>query len=592
MSDPNPSHPLTRLLDYASDHRGRVWGAGACSVLNKLFDLAPPALIGAAIDIVVEREDSLLASFGVTDVMYQLVVLAAVTVAIWGLESLFQYAQGWYWRNLAQTVQHELRIDAYDHIQRLDLAYFHEESTGSLMSILNDDINQLERFLDTGANDLIQVATTAVAVSATFFVLAPGVAWMAMLPIPFIIWGSFKYQSLLEPRYAEVRDRVGLLNDRLSNNLTGIATIKSFTTEDYERERIREESDAYREANRRAIKLSSAFSPLIRMIIVVGFVATLVWGGKLTLDGELAVGTYSVLVFLTQRLLWPLTRLGQTFDLYQRAMASTRRVLNLLDTSIVIGDGERELDVEQVDGEIVFDDVSFAYPDREPLLEDFDLVVPAGATVGVVGPTGSGKTSLINLLLRFYEPQEGEIRLDGVDVAEYDLESLRRALGLVSQSTFLFHGSIRENISYGSFDAADEAVARAARTAEAEEFIDEMPRDYETTVGERGETLSGGQRQRMSIARAILKDPPVLILDEATSAVDNETEAAIQRSINHITEERTTLIVAHRLSTVRHADTIVVLTDGAIVEQGRHEELVDLGGVYADLWSVQTGGAG
>jgi ATP-binding cassette subfamily B protein len=591
VSQPTPDnkHPLKRLLSYASSQRRRLWAAVAASVLNKIFDLAPPALIGAAVDVVVEREDSLIASFGVVDVFDQLIVLAAATLVVWALESAFQYLHSWLWRNLAQTIQHELRIEAYSHIQDLEIAYFHEQSSGGLMSILNDDINQLERFLDTGANDLIKVMTTAVVVSIAFFALAPGVAWMAMMPIPFILWGSFKFQHLLAPRYAEVRERVGLLNGQLANNLTGIATIKSFTTEDYEKERIEAESQAYRQANKKAIVLSSAFSPLIRMVIVGGFIATLVYGGHLVLEDTLAVGTYSVLIFLTQRLLWPLTRLGETFDLYQRAMASTNRVMNLLETPIRIDDGDISLDPDQIDGEIRFEDVTFAYPQREPILERFALDIPAGATVGIVGATGSGKTTIINLLLRFYDPQQGRVVLDGVDISSLEMSDLRGAIGLVSQSGFLFHGTVRENIAYGTFDATDAQIEQAARAAEADEFIHKLPDGYDTVVGERGETLSGGQRQRVSIARALLKDPPVLIFDEATSAVDNDTEAAIQRSLSKVTRDRTTLIIAHRLSTVRNADFIVVLEDGHIVEEGDHEQLVAEDGLYARLWRVQTG---
>jgi ATP-binding cassette subfamily B protein len=457
------------------------------------------------------------------------------------------------------------------------------------MSVLNDDINQLERFLDTGANEIIKVATTAVVVSIAFFAFAPGVAWMAMFPIPFILWGSFKFQHLLAPRYAEVRERVGLLNGQLANNLTGIATIKSFTTEEYETERIKAESQAYRAANKKAIVLSSAFSPLIRMVIVVGFIATLVYGGHLVIEDALAVGTYSVLIFLTQRLLWPLTRLGETFDLYQRAMASTHRVMNLLETPIRIDDGTVRLGSKEVDGEICFEDVTFSYPQRQPILDSFALEIPAGTTVGIVGATGSGKTTLINLLLRFYDPQQGRVVLDGVDICDLEMDDLRGAIGLVSQSVFLFHGTVRDNIAYGTFEATDADIEQAAQAAEADEFIGELPDGYDTVVGERGETLSGGQRQRMSIARALLKDPPVLIFDEATSAVDNDTEAAIQRSLNKVTEDRTTLIIAHRLSTVRNADFIVVLDDGHIVEKGDHEALLAEDGQYARLWRVQTG---
>lgn len=587
---PMERHPLKRLLEYGRAYRGRLWQAATCSVLNKIFDLAPPALIGAAIDVVVEREESLIAHLGITDVTHQLILLALLTVLIWGLESLFQYLQAWLWRNLAQTVQHDLRLETYGHIQQLQMAYFHEQSTGGLMAILNDDINQLERFLDIGADDILQVTTTAVVIVTAFFVLAPEVAWMAMLPIPLIIWGSFKYQRLLSPRYARVRQDVADLNGQLNNNLSGIATIKSFATEDYEVERIDRLSDGYRQSNRHAIRLSSAFSPLIRMAIVIGFTATLVYGGLLTIEGELAVGTYSVLVFLTQRLLWPMTRLGKTFDLYQRAMASTKRVLDLLEVPVTIDDGDEPLPAAEVDGEIRFCDIEFGYTDREPILRDFNLDVDAGTTLGVVGATGAGKSTLINLILRFFDPQRGQILIDGHRLSDLDLGDLRRAVGLVSQDAFLFQGTVRDNIAYGTFEATDEEVRRAARLAEATPFIDELPDGYDTVIGERGETLSGGQQQRISIARAILSNPPILILDEATSAVDNATEAAIQRSMDHLARDRTMIVIAHRLSTVRGADRIIVLDEGKIVERGSHEELVEAEGIYAELWDIQTGG--
>jgi ATP-binding cassette subfamily B protein len=558
--------------------------------LNKIFDLAPPILIGMAIDVVVSQEDSFLAQLGVTNVVTQLWILAILTLLVWGLESAFQYAYQVLWRNLAQTLQHELRVEAYSHVQGLEMAYFEDRSTGGLMSILNNDINQLERFLDIGANDIIQVVTTVLVVGAMFFILAPEVAWMAFLPMPFILWGSIRFQKRIAPLYAAVRERVSILNGQLSNNLGGIATIKSFTAEEHEKERISQLSDGYRESNREAISLSSAFVPIIRMIIVIGFIATLVFGGILVVRGELNVGAYSTLVFMTQRLLWPLTRLGQTIDLYQRAMASTSRVLDLLDTNSAIEDGVRRLPVEQVQGTVVFEDVNFEYSGHDmPVIHKLSLRVPAGETVALVGATGSGKTTLVKLLLRFYDIQSGVIRLDGQDVRDLRLADLRRAIGFVSQDVFLFHGTVRENIAYGSFDASLDEIVEAARIAEAHEFIAELPHGYDTVVGERGQKLSGGQRQRLSIARAVLKDPPVLILDEATSSVDNETEAAIQRSMERIIIGRTTIMIAHRLSTVRNADRIYVLERGVIREHGRHEELVTGDGIYAGLWRVQTG---
>lgn len=591
MPKTKKSHPLIRLWGYARTHHREMVLASLYSILNKIFDLAPPLLIGAAVDTVVQKQDSFIARIGVADVGDQLLVLAALTVVIWVFESLFQYLYQVAWRNLAQTLQHELRIDAYDHVQHLKLAYFEDRTTGGLLAILNDDINQLERFLNVGVNDIWQVVTTVLVIGGIFFYTAPNVAWMAMLPMPFIIWGSIRFQRTLAPRYAAVRAQVGALNGQLANNLGGIATIKSFTAESHELGRVTVESDRYRVANRSAIALSSAFVPLIRMLIMGGFIAILVSGGNMTLTGALPVGVYSVLIFITQRLLWPLTSLGDTLDLYQRAMASTDRALDLLDADALLLDGSTSLVAKAVEGAIELENVNFEYQntDNRSVIHNLSLDIRAGETVGIVGSTGAGKTTLVKLLLRFYDVQEGCIRLDGHDLRNLRIRDLRRAIGFVSQDVYLFHGTVRENIAYGTFDASDELIIEAAKIAEAHDFIMSLPNGYDTIVGERGQKLSGGQRQRISIARAVLKDPPVLILDEATSSVDNETEALIQRSLEKIAVGRTTIVIAHRLSTVRNADRIFVLERGQLIEQGKHDELVISGGIYAKLWGVQTG---
>jgi ATP-binding cassette subfamily B protein len=587
MASPQP--PLQRLLRSLHPHRRLVWLAAGCSVLNKLFDLAPPVLIGLAVDVVVQQNTSWLAAFGITSVPGQLGVLAALSFVIWSAESLFEYLYALLWRNLAQTVQHELRLEAYNHLQQLEMGFFEASSSGRLLAILNDDINQLERFLDHGANEILQLITTVLAVGGAMVWLSPTVAGVSFIPIPLILWGSLNFQKRLQPRYREVRERAGDLASRLANNLGGMLTIKSYAAEPWENQRLAEQSQAYRISNARAIRFSAAFIPLIRFAILFAFLAILVIGGLQAWSGTIAVGTYSFLVFITQRLLWPLTSLGRTLDDYQRAMASSQRVLDLIDTPIAIPSGDRPLPLNQVRGALHFRAVDFAYSGREPLLRHFNLEVPAGSTIGIVGATGSGKSTIVKLLLRLYELQGGEILLDGIPIHQLQLADLRRAIGLVSQEVFLFHGTVAENIAYGSFNAPRAAIERASELAEAARFIEALPQGYDTVVGERGQRLSGGQRQRIALARAILKNPPVLILDEATAAVDNETEAAIQRSLDLITAERTTLVIAHRLSTVRHADQIVVMDQGRIVEQGSHDSLIAAGGAYVNLWRVQAG---
>lgn len=590
-------HPLFRLMTHTQHHRKQVGLATLTSVLNKIFDLAPPFLIGAAVDVVVSREDSFLAMAGYPDVEQQLLILAVLTITVWGLESLFEYIFSVLWRNLAQTIQHELRLTTYEHVQQLEMAYFEDRSTGGLLAILNDDVNQLERFLDSGANDLIQVITTVTVIGGIFIVMVPSVAWMALLPMPFVIWGTMIFQKRIAPRYAAVREQNGLLNAQLANNLSGVATIKSFTAEEFEVNKIGRESEAYKESNKWAIRLSSAFVPLIRMVIVSGFTAILVSGGKLVISGVLNIGIYSTLVFMTQRLLWPLTQLGSMLDLFQRAMASTKRVLDLLDTEPKIVDGDEKIVLEDVKGHVYIKDITFKYSFLGDILEEeipvtlknLNINIPAGDTVAIVGPTGSGKSTLVKLLLRLYDVQKGGVQIDGIDIRKMKLSDLRKSIGFVSQDVFLFHGTVEENIRYGSFGASREEIINAAKVAEAHEFIESLVQGYDTIVGERGQKLSGGQRQRISIARAVLKNPPILILDEATSSVDNETEVAIQRSLEKIVVGRTTIVIAHRLSTVRNADRIYVLKEGVLQEEGKHDELTIGNGIYAGLWKVQTG---
>jgi len=564
------------------------------SVLNKFFDILPEVLIGVAVDIVVNGEKSFLAreilsNWGIVDTWHQLLLLGGLNVVIWGFESLTEYLHHIKWRNLAQSLQHDMRLDAYDHVQKLTLSYFENRKTGNLMSILNDDINQMERFLNTGANEIIQVVCSSLMVSAVFFVLQPTIALVALLPVPLILLGAFWFQKKLAPRYAAVREAAGNVNAKLNNNLLGLATIKSFAAEAFELNRVRTASEQYRQKNAEAIKINSAITPVIRMAILMGFTTTLVYGGYLTIHGELAVGAFSVLVYLTQRLLWPLTQLANVADMYQRSMASIDRALSLLVTPISIPYEGIHIDKTMVKGALRFEQVAFSYDESAQVLSQLNLDIPAGQTVGFVGATGAGKSSLIKLLLRFYQPSEGVITSDGVDIQKLNLQDWRRCIGYVSQDTFLTDGTIAENIAYGI--RADEVqILEAADQANVLDFVATLPHGIHTPIGERGQKLSGGQRQRIALARAILKDPPILLLDEATSAVDNETEAAIQQSLNVVAKGRTSLIVAHRLSTVRHADVIYVMEQGQIVESGTHDALIMKGGQYAELWRLQTGG--
>ncbi len=579
-------HPLKRLYVYAAPHRARAIRASLYSTLNKFFDVLPEILIGVAVDVVVNQRESFLARLGIVEPMTQLLWLTALTIVIWALESLFEYLYAVNWRGLAQDLQHGLRQAAYEHLQQLPPDSIARARSGRLMALMNEDINQVERFVNTGANDLIQVFVSSLLVGAVFFVMTPTLAVLAILPIPLIVIGAFWFQARLGPRYAAAREAAATLSARLDNNLRGMATIQAYTAEDFEAGHLRAASDGYRASNAEAIRFAAAITPVIRLAILIGFVATLLYGGWLTLQGQLGVGSYSALVYLTQRLLWPMTRLADMTDLYNRAMASVNRVLDLLATPAPVRATGQLPAPER--GELQFEAVEFAYGER-PALAGVSFDVPAGATVALVGSTGSGKSTLLKLLLRFLDPQSGRIRLDGADIHGIDPGQLRQRIAFVAQEPFLTDGTVADNIAYGDGAPDPARIEAAARAAEAHDFIVALPGSYGHAVGEAGSELSGGQRQRIALARALYRDPLILVLDEATSAIDNETEAAISHSLRSAAQGRSVLVVAHRLSTVRHADCIHVLDHGRIIESGSHDELLARDGQYARLWRLQTG---
>ncbi len=585
--------PMRRLFQYLNRYRLHLIAASTSSIICKIFDLMPPLLTGWLVATVTHQPPHWMISLvGSSNPWHLAILIAVLTVFIFGMESVSQWGAEFGFRTLAQKAQHDLRIATYENLQRREIAFFEQHRLGDTLALLNDDVNQLERFLNSGFNEILQLCTLIIFSTYVLFSISWQLAIIAFAPLPIIIAGSFWFQSAISPRYRKMRDSVGALASRFENNLSGIMVIKSFTAENFEASRVAEASQAYVDANYQAIKLNTLFVPIIRMAISLGFAGVLLLGSYWILQGSDVITVAGLVVFsmLTQRMLWPMTRLGQTFDDYARAKASAVRTFGLLNTETLIKDPPQATPLTRAKGDIEFHHVKFQYHPEIPVISNLHFSIKAGETVGIAGQTGAGKSTLIKLLLRLYDVTDGSITLDGVDLRQYRLNDLRRNIALVSQDVYLFHGTIFENIAYGNVDATLEHVKSAAKSANLNRFIDTLPLGYDTIVGERGIKLSGGQRQRLSIARAILKDAPILIFDEATSSVDSETEREIQANLAHLTAGKTALIIAHRLSTIREADRILVLRNGEIIEQGSHDNLIGLGGNYAELWLTQTGG--
>ena len=590
MSKTKNHYPIYLLSAYLKQWKGRVIKASTYSVLNKLFDVAPEVLIGVAVDLVVKKNQSFVASLGFESINSQVLFIGGLTFAIWVLESLFEYLYLIEWRGLAQNLEHDLRIRAYDHAQLLDLSWHEKQTIGNITSILNDDVNQLERFLNNGVNQIIQVTTSTVLIGIIFFYISPLIASIAIVPVPIIFFIGVSFQKKLSPRYKTIREKVGALNTTIVNNLMGIQIIKSLMTFSFEKQSVNKMSQDYQQENIRAISISSAFNPLIRMGVLAGFLGTMLIGSYMALSGTLEVGSYSVLVFLTQRFLWPFTTLSTLIDDFERTMASTKRIFNMMNVDRKIKNIDFPILLNDCKADISFDNVGFSYDNQKPLFVDFNLSIPFGSSIGIVGDTGSGKTTIAKLLLRLYDIDKGKITIGEIPLDTIDISFLRKRIGIVNQSPFLFNASIKDNIGYGLKNLKMDQIEHAAHQSQATEFIEKLPKGFDTIVGERGQMLSGGQQQRIAIARTVVRNPDIIIFDEATSSVDNKTEQLIQKALFNIQKGRTSIIIAHRLSTIRNCSTIFLIKDGQVVEKGNHESLVnDRSSYYSQLWDIQTG---
>ncbi|MFJ5117141.1 ATP-binding cassette domain-containing protein [Kitasatospora sp. NPDC088548] len=585
--DGSARHPL---LEIVGPHRRRLYRAAALSVACQVSEMALGTFLGWTALVLIKGRAAPLVGLGLTTASAQLWGLAGLVSVACAAVAALSYTSSLQWRGLGQDIQHDWRNRTYQHVQHLELRHLEGERTTRVAGTLTEDVGQLGTFFATSANDVLQLGTSLALLVPAFLLLAPQIAWIAFLPIPVIAWLSFHYQEKVAEDYAVSGERRARLHSQLVNTLEAGATVKSFCTEGYEADRIDRLSEEAQESSRQTDRSAIRHAEIVRVCTTSSMAGTLLLGGLSVLNGTLRFEVFSPLIGLPQMVLLRMSRLGGIADQYQRTLAAYDRVKRLRELPVETDGTGGPLDMEKVRGEIVLDEVTFAYPGRPPALEDLSLTIPAGRTTAIVGATGSGKTTIAKLLMRFQDAESGSVLLDGRDVRDLPRRDLREAIGFVAQDPFLFDGSIADNIRYGSFEASDEAVVEAAATAEAHTFIATLPDGYDTLIGERGAALSGGQRQRIALARAILKDSPVVILDEATSAVDNETEAAIQRTLRSFAVDRTVIVIAHRLSTVRHADRIFVMDKGGVVaEQGTHDELLAQHGLYASLWHLQAG---
>jgi ATP-binding cassette subfamily B protein len=569
---------FARISTYVRRYPWFAIGTVVCAIVSTMAAIAVPKLTQMVIDEVIGARHG-----------RSLLLFTGLVLASFFLRDLFNVVRIQLNNRFEQRVILDLRRDLYDKLQRLSVNYYDQRATGDLMTRVIDDVNSVERVLIDGIEQGTVALLGIVGVGYMMLRFNPQLAGLALLPIPLLAGGALIYTITAHKRYRLVRQATSAMNALLHDNLQGIRQIKGFGQESHELGRFERKADALRRATLKVMGAWSIYSPAMTFCASLGYVIVVFFGGRAVVADRLTLGQFVAFLWYLGMFYEPVRALHGLNQMFQAGRAAGERVFDIVDAPVEVGErpDARSLP-DRVRGEVEFREVEFEYRSDLPVLQGINILAKPGETIALVGPTGAGKTTIVNLLPRFYEAASGEILIDGRDIRSVTLESLRRQIGIVSQEAFLFNGTIRENILYGRLDAGDEEMIQAARAANCHEFITRLPEKYDSRVGERGVKLSVGEKQRVSIARALLKDPPILILDEATASVDTATEKLIQEALDRLMAHRTSFVIAHRLSTVRHADQILVLKSGRVIERGTHEGLMAGNGLYAHLCRVQS----